>query len=157
LHLGIAHPQIGCMPQTLAQLHGLQHANATRPVTYTRQHNTTCSIQGIKSQVHHPQPAARWANRFGLHACSQNFCLRPCAFSRHHIKCFAARMAPARAAASAEAQSVVDSDLEEFVNLAKELAQAAGSITRQYFRCDQFAASLAFLVDHDNSTLAGSP
>ena len=47
-------------------------------------------------------------------------------------------MAPARAAASAEAQSVVDSDLEEFVNLAEELAQAAGSITRQYFRCDQF-------------------
>jgi len=66
-------------------------------------------------------------------------------------------MAPARAAASAEAQSVVERDLDEFVNLAKELAQAAGSITRQYFRCDQFAASLAFLVDHDNSTLAGSP
>lgn len=43
-------------------------------------------------------------------------------------------MAPARAAASAEAQSVVDSDLGEFVNLAEELAQAAGSITRQYFR-----------------------
>ena len=126
------------MPQTLAQLHGLQHANAIRPVTYTGQHDTTCSIHAIRSPVHHPQPPARWANRIGLDACSQNFYLRPPALIRNHIKCFASHMAPARAAASAEAQSVVDSDLEEFVNLAEELAQAAGSITRQYFRCDQF-------------------
>ncbi len=66
-------------------------------------------------------------------------------------------MAPARAAASAEAQSVVDSDLEKFVNLAKELAQAAGSITRQYFRCAHFAAPLAFPVEHVYSFPAGNP
>ncbi len=66
-------------------------------------------------------------------------------------------MAPARAAASAEAQPVVDSDLEEFVNLAKELAQAAGSITRQYFRCDQHAAFSTFPAAYVNSILAGSP
>ncbi len=66
-------------------------------------------------------------------------------------------MAPARAAASAEAQSIVDSDLEEFVKLAKELAHAAGSITQQFFRCEQFAASLAFLVKHFSSFPAGSP
>lgn len=145
------------MPQTLALLRGLQHPNATRHVTYTRQHNTTCSIQGIRSPVHHPQPTARRANRLGLHACNLTFCLRAGALSRHHIKCFAARMAPARAAASAEAQSVVDSDLEEFVNLAKELAQAAGSITRQYFRCAHFAAPLGFPVEHVYSFPAGNP
>ena len=66
-------------------------------------------------------------------------------------------MAPARAVASAEAESVVDSDLEEFVNLAKEIAQAAGSITRQYFRCSQFADSLTFLVRNVSSFPAGNP
>ena len=145
------------MPQTLAHLHGLQLANATRHVTYIGKHNSTCSIQSIISSVHHPQPTARRANRFGLHACSQTFCHRAGALGRHPIQRFAARMLPARAAASAEAQSVVDSDLEEFVNLAKELAQAAGSITRQYFRCAHFAAPLGFPVEHVYSFPAGSP
>ena len=44
-------------------------------------------------------------------------------------------MVTAAAATAADAQSIVEDDLKEFVSLAEELAQTAGSIIKQYFRC----------------------
>ena len=43
-------------------------------------------------------------------------------------------MNAANSSALAEVQSFVDSDLTEFVNLADELAELAGSITKKFFR-----------------------
>ena len=42
---------------------------------------------------------------------------------------------PPAASAAADTRSSVDNDLKEFTELAEELAQAAGAITQQYFRC----------------------
>ena len=42
---------------------------------------------------------------------------------------------PPATAAAADTHSAVDNDLKEFTELAEELAQAAGAITQQYFRC----------------------
>lgn len=51
-----------------------------------------------------------------------------------YSKSSALRMPPATAAAT-DTRSLVDNDLKEFTELAEELAQAAGAITQQYFRC----------------------
>lgn len=48
-------------------------------------------------------------------------------------------MPPATAAAT-DTRSLVDNDLKEFTELAEELAQAAGAITQQYFRCGLLVA-----------------
>ena len=122
------------MPQTHAHLQGVQRVTTSRRARRTQARNATCRHHGVVPCAKQPHIAARRTDRVSLHACSQTSCFRAGVSNQHYSKSSALRMPPATAAA-ADTRSLVDNDLKEFTELAEELAQAAGVITQQYFRC----------------------
>ena len=126
--------QASCMPSHVG-MHGVHRPTVTGRTRFS--HSSRCCSSSFANRYHIRQQASLIVR----HASKQTL---------HNIQCFSATrtlrlrrssnfglMKSICAASVAEPQILQDSDLSEFVKLAEELAELAGSITQKYFRFGQ--------------------
>ncbi len=122
------------MPHTHAQLQGVQHPGALRDLTCATAKYTSSGNHRTCVRAHQLQGTMCKARALRVRASTQLCCWRASGPHRQRCTSSAARMIDAEAPALLDTQPDWMCDVEELVHLAEELAVAAGSITKKYFR-----------------------
>lgn len=125
------------MPPTHVSMHGVPQACAARPSCTT---GISCSDRYmIQHRIHRPD--------FAVHRCHIQEQQGPSCFKarahRLRRRSLARRIAAGSSDSMTEAGPGSDSDLSQFVDLANELAEVAGSITKKFFRYSLANATFA--------------